>query len=311
MDQFFFILSKVGWFLVTPSNLILLALLVGVALLYWKKTRGFGTKLAAGGALAAVLVVLLPLGDWLVLSLERRFPAYQPCAEGTGKPIAGIILLGGAISSQQIGGTIREDVGGAVDRIRKTAELAKDYPDAPVLVSGGQAFPRKGARSEAVATADFLVELGVSLKRMRLETVSRTTSENAKFVAEKEAAELGAEKGAAQGAEPGAEKGLEHGSEGSWLLVTSAFHMPRSVGSFRKAGVSVIAVPADWQVDDNRPILTINALDRLGKLDLGVHEYLGLIAYWLTGRTSGPLPGPLEKDACPPAPPTRLPFMPG
>jgi uncharacterized SAM-binding protein YcdF (DUF218 family) len=284
--DFFFILSKVGWFFVTPSNLIILALMIGIALLFWKRTAKFGKRLAAGSAIAAVLVVLLPLGDWLVLSLERRFPAYQPCAEGTGKPIAGIILLGGAISSQEIHGTIREDVGGAVDRIRKTAELAKDYPDAPVLVSGGQAFPRKGARSEAVATADFLVELGVDLQRMRLETVSRTTSENAKFVA-------------------------EQGAEGSWLLVTSAFHMPRSVGSFRKAGVDVIAAPTDWQVDDNRPLLTINALDRLGKLDLGVHEYLGLLAYWVTGRTSGPLPGPLKKDECPPAPPEKQPFMPG
>ena len=286
MDQFFFILSKVGWFFVTPSNLILLALLVGIALIFWKRMAKFGKRLAVGGAVAAVLVVILPLGDWLVLSLERRFPAYQPCAEGTGKPIAGIILLGGAISSQQIGGTIREDVGAAVDRIRQTAKLAKDHPDLPVLVSGGQAFPRKGARSEAVATADFLVELGVDLQRMRLETVSRTTSENAKFVA-------------------------EQGVKGSWLLVTSAFHMPRSVGSFRKAGVDVIAVPTDWQVDDNRPILTINAIDRLGKLDLGVHEYLGLFAYWVTGRTSGPLPGPLKKDECPPAPPEKKPFMPG
>jgi uncharacterized SAM-binding protein YcdF (DUF218 family) len=284
--DFFFILSKVGWFLVTPSNLILLALLVGIALLFWKRTAKFGKRLAAGGGIAAVVVVLLPLGDWLVLSLERRFPDYAPCAEGTGKPIAGIILLGGAISSQEISQTIREDVGGAVDRIRKTAQLARDYPDKPVLVSGGQAFPRKGARSEAVATADFLVELGVDLQRMRLETVSRTTSENAKFVA-------------------------EQGAEGSWLLVTSAFHMPRSVGSFRKAGVDVIAAPTDWQVDDNRPILTINALDRLGKLDLGVHEYLGLLAYWVTGRTSGPLPGPLKKDECPPAPAKKQPFMPG
>lgn len=288
--DFFFILSKVGWFLVTPSNLILLALLIGVVLVFWDRTREWGQKIAAVGAIAGLLVVLLPLGDWLVLSLERRFPPYQPCAEGTGKPIAGIILLGGAISSQEIGGTIREDVGGAVDRIRTTALLAKKYPKAPVLVSGGQAFPRKGARSEAVATADFLVELGLDLQRMRLETVSRTTSENAKFVAEQETGED----------EPGA-----------WLLVTSAFHMPRSVGSFRKAGVDVIAVPTDWQVDDKRPILTMNALDRLGKLDLGVHEYLGLVAYWLTGRTSGPLPGPLKKDECPPAPPEKKPFMPG
>jgi uncharacterized SAM-binding protein YcdF (DUF218 family) len=285
--DFFFIVSKVGWFLVTPSNLILLALLGGTGLLIWERTRGFGMWLAGGGAIAAVVAVLLPLGDWLLLTLERRFPAYVACEILPDKPIAGIILLGGAISSQEIEGEIREDLGGSVDRIRKAAQLAKEYPKLPVLVSGGQAFPRTGSRSEAVATADLLVELGVDLQRMRLETVSRTTAENAKFVAE-------------QGPQG-------EGEKGSWLLVTSAFHMPRSIGSFRKAGVDVIAVPADWQVDDNRPLLTINALDRLGRLDLGVHEYLGLIAYWATGRTSGILPGPRKEDACPAEPPPAPP----
>jgi uncharacterized SAM-binding protein YcdF (DUF218 family) len=270
----FFLASKIGWFLLTPSNLILLALLIGTGLLIWERTRTFGMRLAGGGAIAAVVAILLPLGDWLILTLERRFPAYVACETLPDKPIAGIILLGGAISSQEIDGEIREDLGGSADRIRRAAQLAKEYPKLPVLVSGGQAFPRTGSRSEAVATADLLVELGVDLQRMRLETVSRTTAENAKFVA-------------------------EQGAEGSWLLVTSAFHMPRSVGSFRKAGVEVIAVPADWQVDDNRPLLTMNALDRLGRLDLGVHEYAGLIAYWVTGRTSGILPGPRKEDACP------------
>ncbi len=84
-------------------------------------------------------------------------------------------------------------------------------------------------------------------------------------------------------------------------LVTSAFHMPRSIGSFRKAGVDADAVLADWQVDDNRPLLTINALDRLGRLDLGVHEYLGLIAYWATGRTSAFFRAHGKKTPVPPS----------
>jgi uncharacterized SAM-binding protein YcdF (DUF218 family) len=274
----FFIASKVGWFFLTPSNLILLAMLAGIGLLYWKRARKFGWRLATGGAVAAVVVTILPLGDWLIASLERRFPPYVAC-KTVDKPVAGIILLGGAISSQEVSGKIFEDLGPAVDRIRKAGQLAHEYPDLLVVVSGGQAFPRKGARSEAVATADLLIELGVDLKRQRLETGSRTTAENAKFVADQTTA------------------------EGAWLLVTSAFHMPRSVGSFRKAGVEVIAVPTDWMVDDNRPILTLNALDRLGRLDLGVHEYLGLVAYWVTGRTSGILPGPGKDEACPVAPP--------
>jgi uncharacterized SAM-binding protein YcdF (DUF218 family) len=272
----FFVISKVGWFFLTPSNLLLLATIAGVALLYWKRTRTWGFRLAACGAMATLLVVLLPVGDWLIGSLERRFPAFSVCTTIPPRPVAGIILLGGAISSQEIDGKILEDLGSSADRIRKAAQLSRDYPDLPLVISGGQAFPRKGARTEAVATAAVLNELGVDLRRLRLETASRTTAENAEFVSAQ------------------AEKG-------SWLLVTSAFHMPRSVGSFRKAGVNVIAVPTDWLVDDNRPILTMSAIDRLGRLDLGVHEYLGLAAYWITGRTSGLLPGPLKEDTCPAA----------
>jgi uncharacterized SAM-binding protein YcdF (DUF218 family) len=274
----FFILSKVGWFFLTPSNLILLAMLVGVGLLYWKRARRIGWRIATGGAIAAIVVTIIPIGDWLIASLERRFPPYAAC-KTVEKPIAGIILLGGAISSQEVSGRIFEDLGPGADRIRKAAQLAHEYPKLLLVVSGGQAFPREGARSEAVATADLLLELGVDLKRLRLETGSRTTAENAKFVADQAT------------------------GEGSWLLVTSAFHMPRSVGSFRKAGIDVIAVPTDWQVDDNRPILTMNALDRFGRLDLGVHEYLGLIGYWVTGRSSGILPGPRKEDASPATPP--------
>jgi uncharacterized SAM-binding protein YcdF (DUF218 family) len=281
----FFIVSKVGWFFLTPSNLILLAMLVGIGLLYWKRARRIGWRIATGGAVVAVVVTILPLGDWLIVSLERRFPPYVACTT-VEKPVAGIILLGGAISSTKIGDKFFEDLGPPADRIRKAAQLAHQYPDLLVVVSGGQAYPREGARSESVATADLLIELGVDLKRLRLETSSRTTAENARFVADQTA------------------------TEGSWLLVTSAFHMPRSVGSFRKADVDVIAVPTDWIVDDDRPILTLNALDRLGRLDLGVHEYLGLIAYWITGRSSGVLPGPRKEDTCPVEPPPASPKAP-
>ncbi|HEX5006852.1 MAG TPA: YdcF family protein [Hyphomonadaceae bacterium] len=281
----FFIASKVGWFFLTPSNLILLAMLIGVGLLYWKRARRIGWRIATGGAIAAVVVTIVPIGDWLIASLERRFPPYVACKTAP-KPIAGIILLGGAITTQKVGTKFFEDLGPGADRIRKAAQLAHEYPDLLLVVSGGQAFPRQGARSEAVATADLLIELGVDLKRQRLETGSRTTAENAKFVADQTT------------------------GEGAWLLVTSAFHMPRSVGTFRKAGIDVIAAPTDWMVDDDRPILTINALDRLGRLDLGVHEYLGLIGYWLTGRSSGILPGPRKEDACPAEPPKEPPEEP-
>ncbi|HVY87498.1 MAG TPA: YdcF family protein [Hyphomonadaceae bacterium] len=269
----FYIASKVGWFFLTPSNLLLLAMAVGILLLRWARTRKLGLRLAAGGAIATALVTVLPVSEWLLASLERRFPAYEPCKSSTAQPLAGIILLGGAISSEEIDGRIIEDLGGSADRIRKAAQLAHEYPSLPVLVSGGQAFPRKGARPESVATADLLKELGVEESRLKLETASRTTAENAAFV-------------------------KSQAGTGAWLLVTSAFHMPRSVATFRKAGIDVIPVPTDWMVDDNRPLLTMNALDRLGKLDLAVHEYLGLAAYWAARHSSSLLPAPDRVSAC-------------
>src|SRR5262245_22748603 len=117
--DFFFIASKVGWFFLTPSNLILLTMAAGVGLMRWKRIRKPAFYAAVGGAIAAAVVVILPVGDVLVATLERRFPAYEPCKSGPPRPLAGIILLGGAISSQDIDGKVVEDLGPATDRIRK------------------------------------------------------------------------------------------------------------------------------------------------------------------------------------------------
>ncbi len=270
----FFIASKIGWFFLTPSNLLILGMVAGIGLLRWERTRRIGIRIAAAAALAATVIVLLPIGDALLRTIERRFPPYVACGADEGPPLAGILLLGGAISSQEIDGRITENLGPSTDRIRLAARLAKTHPELPLLVSGGQAFKRAGSRSEADATADLLVELGVPRDRLILETESRTTAENAAFAS-------------------------RQARTGRWLLVTSAFHMPRSIGVFRKAEVDVIAVPSDWEVDDNRPLLTNSAIDRLSRLDLAVREYLGLTAYWITGRTSDLLPGPRKEDACP------------
>ena len=115
--------------------------------------------------------------------------------------------------------------------------------------------------------SDLLVELGVSRDRIVLEPASRTTAENAAFSARM------------TGDRP-------------WLLVTSAFHMPRAVGTYRKSGVRVIAAPTDWRVPATWSPLQFNAATNLGRTDLAAREYLGLLGYWIAGRTDGLLPGP-------------------
>ena len=274
MDAFFLV-SKIGWLIATPSNLIVLVIVCGLLLWRWKRTAGVGRIMIVSATSVLLAVVVLPVGNWMVSSLEQRFPPFASCTANAGQPIAGILLLGGSMTSKAVAGRMEEDLGDGADRIRLAASLARKFRDAPILISGGQAFPRPGARSESEAIATVLREFGVDRERIIVETNSRTTAENAAFASD-----------------------LMEGREGYWLLVTSAFHMPRSMGAFRKTGVRVIAAPTDWVVDGDVPFLTLNVADRLGKLDLGVREYLGLIAYRVTGRTATLIPGPGTETNC-------------
>ena len=104
-----------------------------------------------------------------------------------------------------------------------------------------------------------------------LETRSRNTEENAVFTKE-----------------------LVQPKPGErWLLVTSAQHMPRAIGCFRRAGFPVEAYPVDWHTRRALRLAPMETLSGgLGRLDNAVHEWIGLVSYWLTGRTSELLPGP-------------------
>ena len=79
-----------------------------------------------------------------------------------------------------------------------------------------------------------------------------------------------------------------------WLLVTSAYHMPRSVGLFRKAGFAVEPYPVDWRVGGRADILTLSSLssEGLDRVDTGIREWIGLAAYWISGKTREFFPGP-------------------
>lgn len=263
----FFLASKFAWQALAPTNLMALLACLGIGCHFFSKTQKF-THRALAGALGLFLVsALLPIGDWLLHSLERRFPALGACRYD------GVILLGGALGPVEVNGAIEEQLNHAADRVHYAAALARQNPDAPVLISGGLVFPRSNARSEAEATADLLVQLGVPREQLVLETTSRTTIENAINLAS-----------------------LDVTRERRWALVTSAFHIPRAIGVFRKAGAEVVAAPTDWRIDEGEHFLSWSVSSRLTNLDLAVKEYLGLAAYRLTGRTGDLLPSP--RDPC-------------
>ena len=263
----FLSISKTLGALLDVSNVLLvLALASAVALLFGRKR--LGTALVWTAAFGFVLFGWGPMGFILMRPLEDRFPRPpNDMPEPTG-----IIVLGGVVGAPTVPrGAIALSQDG--ERLDETATLARRYPNARIVVSGGTFGSRSEEDSEALIAKRFLIDLGVDSSRITTEPRSLSTAENAAFTRELIMPQPGER----------------------WLLVTSASHMPRAVGAFRHAGFPVIAYPVGYTTT-GRPedywAMRLEASTSLVRADVAVHEWLGLIAYRLTGRIETLLPGP-------------------
>jgi uncharacterized SAM-binding protein YcdF (DUF218 family) len=262
----FFILSKSLSFISTPSNLLVLIGLAGISLLP-SRFASIGRRLLVVSMVLIVAVGVLPIGTALILPLEERFPPWDSMQ---GAP-AGIIVIGGVISPERSEARGEFSLDEAAERVTTAVELARKYPDTRVVFAGGNANGFAGA-SEAELAGRFFESLGVSRNRITLETRSRSTAENAVFTKRLIAPKPGER----------------------WLLVTSAMHMPRAVGAFRQAGFPVEAYPVDYQTDGWKDLRKISGslLGNVNKTDAAIHEWLGLLVYWVSGRTPTLFPAP-------------------
>jgi uncharacterized SAM-binding protein YcdF (DUF218 family) len=262
----FFYLSKIFWFFIQPLNLAIFLLLAGLfAALLGRR------KLFAAGSVLSLLVLALSawtsLGAIMLNPLEERFPR-PPLPQ----KVDGIIVLGGgfegAINLVRRGYEL--NAGG--DRMVETAVLARRFPEAKVAVSGGNGELFLDGEGDATTAPRLLSALGVSADRLTLEDKSRNTYENAVFT-----------------------KAMIMPKQGeTWLLVTSAFHMPRAKALFDKAGFPTVPWPVDYRTSGKEGIglFRDNASDSLQKTTMAVREWIGLFAYWLSGRIDRPFPGP-------------------
>jgi uncharacterized SAM-binding protein YcdF (DUF218 family) len=262
----FFILSKTLGFIAVPSNLLALIGLAGIALLFTRFVRA-GRRLLVASVILIVAIGVLPVGTALILPLEERFPQWNPAQ---GAP-TGIIVLGGAINPERSIARGQISLDEAAERVTVPVELARKYPSARIVFSGGNASLFSGP-SEATYALSFFERLGVPRDRITLETQSRNTTENAAFTKRLIAPKPGER----------------------WLLVTSALHMPRAMGAFREAGFPVEAYPVDYQTDGWEDLWSFpgSLMGGISRLNTAVREWLGLLSYWITGRIPAFFPGP-------------------
>ncbi len=258
-----FVVSKLLWLVVQLGNLLVLLLTASVVVLLTGGRRA--RRFVVAVTLVFVAITVLPLGSWAIMPLETRFP--QPALP---PHIDGIILLGGAIRLDATRAHGEVTLNEHAERLTMTLALARRFPDAPVVVSGGNAGIRPGSLSEADAMRRLLVADGLDENRLRLEDRSRNTYENAVY-----------------------SKALVEPKPGQvWVLVTSAFHMPRAVGCFRHVGWAVTPYPVDYETGGSPRLVDFAFAQDLRVLDDAWHEWLGLVAYRVLGRVDVLFPGP-------------------
>lgn len=261
-----FTLSKLLWLLVQPSHVLFIVLLLGLILTLtaWKRLGRFLVTLAM---LTLVSIAFLPVSGWLSSLLENRFPQIHQ----TPPRLDGIIVLGGAVELPIFTRRKQIALNEAAERMTIFVVLAGQNPDVKLVFTGGSGGLNMTDVREADMAKQFFSELGLAPERVLFERRSRNTFENAVYSKEL--------------AQPAAGE--------KWLLITSAQHMPRSVGVFRRVGWPVIPFPVDYRTSARHKLVSWpNLSGSLSGLDQAVHEWLGLIAYRLMGRTNSLFPSP-------------------
>ncbi|MCB1468012.1 MAG: YdcF family protein [Rhizobiaceae bacterium] len=262
----FFYLSKIFWFFIQPINLSIF-LLIAAVLAGLVNRRRIVILACAAGTLILVAATWTSLGALMLGPLEDRY-SRPPLPDR----VDGVIVLGGGLEGQINLARGGYELNSSGDRFVEAAVLARRFPDAKIVISGGTGSMIVEAEADADTAVRFFGALGIPRDRLLLENRSRNTFENAVFT-----------------------KDLVQPKTGeTWLLVTSAFHMPRSVGLFEKAGFEVLPWPVDYRTTGNEGLglFQDNAVDSLQATTLGLREWIGLVAYWLSGRLDSPFPGP-------------------
>ena len=279
-DTLFFYLSKLAWALLSPGNLIIIIFILG-SLLLLMNLRKLAKWLLIPNALLAGLVLSYPVGDWVIQPLEQRFsiPAQLP------DQIDGIIILGGGEDLKRSLSWHVAELGLGGDRYIAAKKLADIYPFAPVIFSGGSgSIQLQNTGAEGHVAQQVFLDMGLHPSRLILESASRNTYENFRNT------------------QPLLKP------DGTYLLVTSAFHMPRSVGIARQQGINVIPYPVDYR-SNSRELRQVNFdfYDHLKALEAGWREWIGLTVYYFTGKTERWLPKPSSIEQSPSLPQTPRP----
>ncbi|MCW8887708.1 MAG: YdcF family protein [Gammaproteobacteria bacterium] len=257
MDSLFFWISKLAWLFVAPDNVLLLMLTLGVILLWFGKLKW--SKIVLSVVLLLMLfIALFPVGEWLLYPLESKYSRPE-----LPKRIDGIIVLSGAENTKlsRSWGTI--ELNSAAERDISFIALSRRYPQAKLVFTGGSGSMIDQSTKGADIAKMLFLQQGLNIDQIIFERDSRNSYENVIF----------------------SHKLVQPHPDEKWLLITTAWHMPRSRGIFCKSHWDVIPYPVDYRTQrDNLFRVELDFSENLKLLVTGVKEWLGIVAYSLSGK---------------------------
>lgn len=262
-----FVVSKLSEALLQPLNTLLMALILAAILLYTRHVA-WGRRILVGAAATLLVLAVLPWDQILISPLEERFLPPQ-----RQQRIDGVVVLGGAIDPVVSAARRQPSLNSAAERLTAVVELGRLYPQARFIYSGGSGSVLHPDEKEAPVAKVFLASLGFDTARVVFEGQSRNTWENAVFSREL----------------------MQPKVDETWLLVTSAMHMPRAIGAFRAAGWTITAYPVDYLTAGETDGLRFNVMAGLGAVSTALHEWIGLAYYRLRGWSDALYPAPTSR----------------
>lgn len=266
----FYYAAKILTLVFQPSTFLVLMVGAGVLFQAFSRRRKLALWLMSLGASGLLVAGLSPIGNLMILPLEQRFS--EAAYKADDDPVDGIIMLGGFedgwVSRGRGGVALNE----AAERLTEGIRLAVRHENAKLIFTGGVGGLLGYGSDAGAPIGQLLTDYGIAPERIVLEKESRNTYENALFT-----------------------KALLKPKPGErYVLVTSAFHMARSMGVFRNAGFDVVPMPVDYRT--HGAIDATRMFERVGsgleRVDTAFKEWVGLVAYWLTGRSNALFPAP-------------------
>ncbi len=264
MDTLFFFVSKIIWIVFSPDSLLLILIVFSLVLLYMDKRKQAKILLSIVSGLL-ILISFFPIGEWLLYPLESRFQTNPVLPD----KIAGIVVLSGSENTVLSPQWQQVELGDAIERDLMFLALARKYPEAKLLFTGGSGSLLEQKDKAADIAKKLFKQINFDVTRIIFEKESRNTYENAIY----------------------SKKIVQPVKNEKWILITTGWHMPRSVGIFCKAEWPVIPYPVDHQTNkDNLFRISFNLSNNLRMLKIAIKEWLGLFAYYLSGKTTSFLP---------------------